>query len=61
MEDPIEIPPEIRAEVETRALFEAVRRGDYAQAARAQERLREMGWHINREQPKPRKRKAVTT
>jgi hypothetical protein len=54
------IPPEVRASVEANALFDALRRGDYAAAAKAQEPLRELGWTINREQPKPRKRKAVS-
>jgi hypothetical protein len=43
------IPPEARASVEANALFDAVRRGDYAAAAKAQERLRELGWIIARE------------
>ena len=34
------IPPEVRASVEANALFDALRRGDYAAAAKAQERLR---------------------
>jgi hypothetical protein len=60
--DPTEpIPPEIRASVEANALFDAVRRGDYDAAALAQKRLKELGWHVSREQPKPTKRKAVTT
>jgi len=44
-----EIPVEIRARVEAGALFESVRVGDYAGAARAQERLRALGWRITRE------------
>ena len=51
------IPPEIQAGVEANALFDALRRGDYATAARAQERLREMGWHLSRETPKPQRRR----
>jgi hypothetical protein len=46
------IPPEIQAGVEANALFDALRRGDYATAARAQERLREMGWYLGREAPR---------
>jgi hypothetical protein len=53
------IPPEIRANVEANALFDALRRGDYAAAAKAQERLRELGWNVSRDQAKPPKRKAV--
>jgi hypothetical protein len=51
------IPPEIQAGVEANALFDALRRGDYATAARAQERLREMGWRLSREMPKPQRRR----
>ena len=50
------IPPEIQAGIEANALFDALRRGDLATAARAQLRLREMGWHLSRETPKPRRR-----
>jgi hypothetical protein len=50
------IPHEIRAEVETNALFSALRRGDFAAAAHAQERLRQMGWHLTRETPQPQRR-----
>jgi hypothetical protein len=54
------IPPEIRAEVEARALFDAVRRGDFSAAAQAQERLKELGWHLTRELPKaPRSRRTL--
>jgi hypothetical protein len=49
------IPLEIQAGVEANALFDALRRGDYATAARAQERLREMGWHLSREASKPQR------
>jgi hypothetical protein len=55
------IPPEIQAGVEANALFDALRRGDYATAARAQERLREMGWHLSRETPKLQKRRLQAT
>jgi hypothetical protein len=55
------IPPEIRAGVEANALFDAVRRGDFASAAQAQEKLRELGWYLSREQPRPQKRKVVTS
>ncbi len=51
------IPPEIQAGIEANALFDALRRGDYATAGRAQERQREMGWHLSRESPKPHRRR----
>jgi hypothetical protein len=60
MENVEPIPPEIRAGVEANALFDAVRRGDFASAARAQENLKELGWYLSREQPKPQRRKVVT-
>ena len=55
----IEIPIETRAAVECNALFDALRRSDYPAAARAQERLRELGWDVRRKpsesprRPKP--------
>jgi hypothetical protein len=54
------VPIEIRAQIEASAVFDALRRGDLTAAARAQERLREMGWHLTREvpkQPRPRRRR----
>jgi hypothetical protein len=60
MDQTAEIPPEVKASVEANAFFDAVRRGDYDAAAVAQKRLRELGWYVTREQPKPAKRKAVT-
>ena len=56
MSTPQSIPDEIRASVEANAMFDALRRGDFAAAARAQERLSEMGWYVSRE-PKPRPRR----
>jgi hypothetical protein len=53
---PEKIPPEIRARVEANALFDAVRAGDYAAAASAQQRLRELGWNVSREPAKPPRR-----
>jgi hypothetical protein len=53
------IPPEIQAGVEANALFDALRRGDYATAAHAQERLKEMGWHISRQAPRPQRCRRV--
>ena len=50
-----DIPVEVRARVEATALFAALQTGDYASAARAQERLRSLGWHVTRE-PSPRQR-----
>jgi hypothetical protein len=47
------IPPEIHARVAANTLFEAVRRGDYVTAAKAQERLRGLGWHLTREPATP--------
>jgi hypothetical protein len=52
-----EIPAEIRATVETNAFFDALRDGDYAAAARAQERLRALGWDISRH-PSPQTRRS---
>jgi hypothetical protein len=49
-----DIPVEIRARVEANALFDALRTGDYASAAVAQERLRDLGWYVGRE-PAPRR------
>jgi hypothetical protein len=43
-----DIPIEIRARVEANALFIAIQAGDYARAARAQERLRNLGWILAR-------------
>ena len=51
MDNATEIPPEIRATVEANAFFDAVRSGDYQEAAASQERLREMGWHLSRVAP----------
>jgi hypothetical protein len=53
------IPTEVRASIEANALFDALQRGDYAAAAKAQETLRELGWNISRDLRKPPKRKAV--
>jgi hypothetical protein len=62
MEDQDKIPVEVRASVEANALFDALRRGDFDAAARAQNRLRELGWHISREPSKPhRRRRGVAT
>jgi hypothetical protein len=44
-----DIPVEIRARVEANVLFDAVRAGDFARAAQAQESLRRLGWHVSRE------------
>jgi hypothetical protein len=54
MESSESIPPEIRASVEADALFGALRRGDYASAAKSQERLKGLGWHLSREAPRPK-------
>jgi hypothetical protein len=56
MEAPIQIPVEARAAVECNALFDALRHGDYSAAARAQERLRELGWDVRRLSSKPARR-----
>ena len=55
MNDSEEIPVEIRARVEANALFEALRVGDYTEAARSQERLRALGFHLSREAPHQRR------
>jgi hypothetical protein len=43
------IPTEIRARIEATAFFDALRAGDYAGAAQAQERLHALGWRLSRE------------
>jgi hypothetical protein len=56
----IDVPIEVQARVEANAFFEALRAGDYAAAAEAQERLRAIGWHISRKAPRQtRRRRAV--
>lgn len=52
------IPPEIRAAVEANCLFDALLRGELDLAAKAQARLRELGWYITREAPRPTRRAA---
>jgi hypothetical protein len=42
------IPPEIKARIEAIAFLEAIREGDYAGAARAQERIQKHGYFIGR-------------
>ncbi len=63
--DPVAtIQPEIRASVGANAFFLALRDGDYASAAKSQERLKELGWHLSREAPRPkpaRRKKPATT
>ena len=44
-----EIPTEVRARIEATAFFDALRAGDYAGAAQAQERLHMLGWRLSRE------------
>jgi hypothetical protein len=39
-------------------LLDALERGDFEEAAREQARLRELGWYIARESPRPRRRNA---
>jgi hypothetical protein len=64
--DEIIIPPEIRARIEAIAFLEAIREGDYAGAARAQERIQKHGYLIGRAPEKrparkaPRKSREVT-
>lgn len=53
-EPPDDIPPEIKAQAACGIFFDALREGDYASAAKSQERLRELGWHLSRESPCPR-------
>ncbi len=50
---------EIRARAEANALFLALHHGELAQAATHQERLRQLGWILTREQPKPRRREVA--
>ena len=47
------IPIEIRARVEANAFFDAILEGDYARAARAQERIQRYGFRIGRTTEKP--------
>lgn len=61
MDQDFKIQPEIRASVEANAFFIALRDGDYASAIKSQERLKEMGWHVGRDTPQSRRRKAGTT
>ena len=49
-----DIPPEIKAQAACGIFFVALREGDYASAARSQERLKELGWHLSREAPRPK-------
>ncbi len=37
-------------------LFDALRRGDFSAAARAQERLAQLGWYLTKEPPAPQRR-----
>jgi hypothetical protein len=61
MSDRAALQPEIKASIEAHALFDALSRGDLSEAARAQKRLRSMGWTVTRERPKPpNAQKAVT-
>jgi hypothetical protein len=39
-------------------MLDALARGDFVEAAREQERLRDLGWYISREAPRPRRRNA---
>jgi hypothetical protein len=43
------IPVEIRARVAANIMFDAILTGDYTTAATAQNRLRDLGWHVSRE------------
>jgi hypothetical protein len=56
MENADAIPPEIQAGAEANVLFDALRRGDFTAAAKAQERLNRLGWYLTREQPKSQRR-----
>ena len=47
-------PPEIKAQAACGIFFVALREGDYASAAKSQERLKELGWHLSRESPRPK-------
>jgi hypothetical protein len=53
-----QISPELRARAEANALFWALHRGELNRAAEAQQRLRQLGWNLTREQPKPEGRKS---
>jgi hypothetical protein len=61
MADDEPIPPELRAEVECRRFFMALREGEYVWAAKAQEALQKLGWTLTRtKDEKPRRRRPVT-
>jgi hypothetical protein len=51
--DPVS--PEIRARAEANALFLALHRGELDKAALAQQRLRQLGWNLTKEQPQPKR------
>jgi hypothetical protein len=53
------ISPEIRARAEANALFLALHHGELDKAARAQERLRQLGWNLTREQPRSERREGA--
>jgi hypothetical protein len=57
----IDVPVEIQARVEANLFFDALRAGDYAGAARAQDNLRALGWHVSREPARTSKRHRQTT
>jgi hypothetical protein len=57
MSEQIVIPSEAMARAECNILFGSLIQGDFAGALRAQERLRQMGWYVSREAPKPPRRR----
>jgi hypothetical protein len=57
-EDPI--PIEVRAEVECRQFFAALREGDYTAAAAAQQQLRKLGWTLTRETERKTRPRSAT-
>jgi hypothetical protein len=54
------IPPEISARSEAGAFFDALFEGDYAKAARAQERIQQFGYYVGRAPEKKAPRKPRT-
>ena len=53
-----EVRSETLVRISLNTMLDALGRGDFAVAAREQERLRGMGWYISREAPRPRRRHA---
>jgi hypothetical protein len=55
------IQPEAIVRGEFNVMLDAVQRGDFATAAKCQERLSELGWIISRKRPRPDSRREALT